>query len=114
MESFAAVLRCLLERIRALQHAYTADPWPPSVGPATGRPSLYKVRPTAWGLDAEVLPPYHPAAPDGAAPAEATTTEEDEPPATTTRVVERRASAPRRRLDLAAYGLPPARGLLST
>ncbi|MCP3957943.1 MAG: hypothetical protein GY719_08835 [bacterium] len=110
MESFASIVRTLLERIRAIQTAYTADRWPPSVDAVTDR-SLYKVRPTAWGLDEEVLPPYRGATPETAA---AATPETDELPASTTPIVERRAASPRWRLDLAARGLPPTRGLLST
>ena len=110
MESFAGVVRSLLDRIRALQGAYTADSWP--AGSAAGRSPLYQVQPTAWGLDEE-LPPYHPAPRAGSAESRTATVSEKGEPASTP-VVEQRPRNARQRLELAAYNWPVPRGLLST
>lgn len=116
MESFATVVRSLVRRIRALQAAYTADPSPPSATAVAGRSHLYKVRPTSWGLDEEVLPPTSstPDCPTSDRPAAAIVPEDGELPASTTPIVERRTGSTRWRLELAAHGLPQARGLLTT
>ena len=102
MKSFAAVIRSLLVRVRALEVRRPGDPWSPSAtadggprcAPATG--GIYRVPPTAWGVSAacDPGPDRAPAAP---------------------RTGRRAAMSPsrhRRRLDLSVYGLPVPRGLL--
>ncbi len=88
MENFAAVVRSLLARIRALQTSGPGDPRPLS---AVEYSPLYQVAPTAWGVEA----------PGDASDATASAT----PPATTPKP--RR----RRRLEDAVFGLPVPRGL---
>ncbi len=94
MESFAAVVRTLLERIRAVQSRRSED-WPPSAA-ATASTSLYRVAPTAWGVASS--DPTVPAAPMPAQDAS------------------RRDVMPRRRqsLEISVFGLPVPRGLPAT
>ena len=94
MESFAAVVRTLLHRIRAIQATHRLPgEWPPSAAAMSDRPHgrLYRVRPTAWGVDASES--------TGAVRA----AQHQEP-----------RSAARRGLELTVYGLPVPRGLPST
>ena len=95
MESFAAVVRTLLHRIRAIQDSH---PWPPSAAAIHDRApgSIYQVRPTAWGVDTP----------------EASGRERRTPVREPAGVEPR--SAARRGLELTVYGLPVPRGLPST
>ncbi len=95
MDNFAAVVSSLLARIRALHTSRPGNPRPPSAA-AVDYSSLYRVAPTAWGLDPSG------GAPDGELPA-ATSTAAPTPTAP--------APKPRRRLETAVFGLPVPRGL---
>ncbi len=96
MENFAAIVRSLLTRIRSLPTSGPRDPKPP-VAPAVECPPLYRVAPTAWGVD-----------PDG-------NVYIDKIPAAATIA---RAAMPRRRrrrrLETAVFSLPVPRGLPAT
>jgi len=100
MESFAAVVRTLLHRIRAIQDRHDPGPRPAAVNDrAVGR--IYRVRPTTWGVAAPETP--RPARPAPASPAAARTPGE-----------EAGRGRARRGLELTVYGLPVPRGLPST
>ena len=95
MESFAALVRILLHRIRAIQDSHgLPGEWPPSAAALSDRACgrIYRVRPTTWGVASSESS-------DSAAP--------------NPRREPRRDSA-RRGLALTVYGLPVPRGLPST
>lgn len=92
MESFAAVVRTLLDRIRAIQDA-TPLPEPP----AAPRRSLYRVEPATWGVVDHHGPRAGRPAPADRAP----------------RPAERAEADARRGLELTVYGLPAPRGLVT-
>ncbi len=100
MESFAAVVRSLLARIRALETSPTSSQWPPSAAAASASP-VYQVEPTAWGVDrdAESLA--------GARSAAAA-------PGVTTATADAPAAKPRRLFEISPFGLPVPRGLPAT
>ncbi len=95
MQSFTAVVRTLLVRIRALKASRSGNPWPPPAA-AGGDEPLYRVAPTMWG----------------AAAAAAGAGVEGPAVAAVRRPAPTRAR--RRRLELTAYGLPVPRGLPAT
>ncbi len=97
MQSFTAVVRTLLVRIRALQASRSGNPWPPPAV-AGGDELLYRVAPTMWGADTAAV----------GAGVEGTAGTAARRPAPT------RARRRCRRLELTAYGLPVPRGLPAT
>ncbi len=115
--TFATVIRTLLVRIRALQSSRPGNPWPPSAtagadsyGPRQRRASgtmvrqrranlLYRVTPTAWGID-----------PAGNLPEDASQSDGRELAARSTPPRRRR----RRRLEIPIFRLPVPRGLPAT
>ena len=108
MESFAAVIRSLLVRIRAIQAAQ-ANRHPGSCPPPAttgGQTFLYRVAPASWGVEPSAAAdhrtdePSNTGSPLGHASRRATPSS-----------IRRRR---RRRLDLTAYGLPVPRGLPAT
>ncbi len=99
MKNFASVLRSLLVRIRAFEASRSGSPWPPSAATG-GESSLYRVAPTAWGVQPASVP-------------------ETEPTAAATpgaeRVAARRVPARKRRhLEIPVFSLPVPRGLPAT
>ncbi len=98
MDSFAAVIRTLLVRIRALQSSRPGNPWPPSAAAGLDL-SLYRVTPTAWGVE-----------PAGALPAAAPAPGGLEIIACCKPPGKRR----RRRLEIPIFRLPVPRGLPAT
>ena len=100
MESFAAVVRTLLTRIRAIQASHSSGQWPPSASAVATTGAVYRVRPTTWGVEEA----------GGSAHAS-----DSEPSDRSVRDASASTYAgARRRLRLTVYGLPEPRGLLST
>lgn len=99
MESFAAVVRTLLSRIRAIQDSNSGQ-WPPSAAATVSSGAIYRVRPTTWGVENA-----------GGSPREAAS----EPSGRSARSASASTyTGTRRRLELTVYGLPVPRGLPST
>ncbi len=94
--SFADIIRSLLVRIRAHEISKSHKHWPPS---ATAGGDLYRVVPTAWGVE----------------PAEKLPEEVDAPPMNAPRP-RRRLPAPARRraLRIPVFRMPVPRGLPAT